>query len=110
MKYSGTNLTKEMKDLYTENQKLLLNEIKDINKLKDMNYFVYSADMGGENYQTITYPDKKALVIGNEGKGISRIIEENSDVIVSIPMKGSINSLNASTSAGILIYGMSRND
>ena len=36
MKYSGTNLTKEMKDLYTENQKLLLNEIKDINKLKDI--------------------------------------------------------------------------
>jgi len=75
-----------------------------------MNYFIYAADMDGENYQTISYADKKVLIIGNEGKGISRIVEENSDFIVSIPMKGSINSLNASTSAGILIYGMSRND
>lgn len=89
---------------------MVSNLVNAINKLKDMNYFVYAADMGGENYQTITYPAKKALVIGNEGKGISRLVEENSDFVVSIPMKGSINSLNASTSAGILIYGMSRND
>lgn len=89
---------------------MVSNLVNAINKLKEMNYFVYAADMGGENYQTITYPVKKALIIGNEGKGISRIVEENSDFIVSIPMKGSINSLNASTSAGILIYGMSRND
>lgn len=89
---------------------MVSNLVNAINKLKEMNYFVYAADMGGENYQTITYPKKKALIIGNEGKGISRIVEENSDFIVSIPMKGSINSLNASTSAGILIYGMNRND
>ena len=89
---------------------MVSNLVNAINKLKEMNYFVYAADMGGENYQTLTYPTKKALVIGNEGKGISRIVLENSDVVVSIPMKGSINSLNASTSAGILIYGMSRND
>jgi len=89
---------------------MVSNLVNAINKLKDMNYFVYAADMGGENYQSITYPKKKALVIGNEGKGISRLVEENCDFVVSIPMKGSINSLNASTSAGILIYGMSRND
>ncbi|MBE6156151.1 MAG: 23S rRNA (guanosine(2251)-2'-O)-methyltransferase RlmB [Firmicutes bacterium] len=89
---------------------MVSNLVNAINKLKDMNYFIYAADMGGENYQTITYPKKKALIIGNEGKGISRIVEENSDFIVSIPMKGSINSLNASTSAGILIYGMNKND
>jgi len=88
---------------------MVSNLVNAINKLKEMNYFVYAADMDGENYQKLTYPNKKALVIGNEGKGISRIVLENSDVIVSIPMKGSINSLNASTSAGILIYGM-RND
>ena len=89
---------------------MVSNLVNAINKLKDMNYFVYAADMGGENYQSITYPKKKALVIGNEGKGISRLVEENCDFVVSIPMKGSINSLNASTSAGILIYGMNRND
>jgi len=89
---------------------MVSNLVNAINKLKDMNYFVYAADMGGENYQSITYPKKKALVIGNEGKGISRLVEENCDFVVSIPMKGSINSLNASTSAGILIYGMNKND
>lgn len=89
---------------------MVSNLVNAINKLKDMNYFIYAADMDGENYQKISYAPKKALVIGNEGKGISKIVLDNSDVVVSIPMQGSINSLNASTSAGILIYGMNRND
>lgn len=89
---------------------LVSNLVNAINKLKEMNYFIYAADMIGEDYQTIKYPEKKVLIIGNEGKGISRLVLDNSDVVVSIPMKGSINSLNASTSAGILIYGMIRND
>ena len=49
---------------------------------------------------------KKVLVIGSEGFGVSRLIRETSDEIISIPMLGQINSLNASVSAGILIYGM----
>lgn len=89
---------------------MVSNLVNAINKLKDDGYFVYAADMDGENYQELSFSSKKALVIGNEGKGISKIVRDNSDVIVSIPMKGSINSLNASTSAGILIYGMNRND
>lgn len=79
-----------------------------INKLKKENFFVYGADMDGDNYLDVDYADKKVLVIGNEGKGISPIVSENCDEIVSIPMKGNINSLNASVSAGILIYGMNR--
>lgn len=89
---------------------MVSNLVNAINKLKEMNYFIYSADMNGDSYQELSYPLKKVLIIGNEGKGISRLVRENSDVVVSIPMKGEINSLNASTSAGILIYGMSRND
>jgi len=89
---------------------MVSNLVNAINKLKEMNYFVYGADMDGENYQKLDFSGKKALVIGNEGNGISKIVLNNCDVIVSIPMKGSINSLNASTSAGILIYGMNRND
>lgn len=89
---------------------MVSNLVNAINRLKEMNYFIYSADMNGDNYQELSYPLKKVLIIGNEGKGISRLVRENSDVVVSIPMKGEINSLNASTSAGILIYGMSRND
>ena len=79
-----------------------------INKLKKENFFIYGADMDGVNYLEEDYADKKVLVIGNEGKGISPIVSENCDEIISIPMKGNINSLNASVSAGILIYGMNK--
>jgi 23S rRNA (guanosine2251-2'-O)-methyltransferase len=47
-----------------------------------------------------------ALIIGSEGDGVSNIVKKNSDVVVSLPMKGKINSLNASVSAGILLYEM----
>ena len=89
---------------------MVSNLVNAIKKLQKMNYFVYAADMDGEDYRTISYSDKKVLVIGNEGNGISNVVRDNSDVIVSIPMKGNINSLNAGVSAGILLYGMSRND
>lgn len=81
-----------------------------IEKLKKNNFFVYGADMDGKNYKTYDFSGKKVLIIGNEGKGISPIISENCDEIISIPMKGNINSLNASVSAGILIYGMKNNE
>lgn len=79
-----------------------------IKKLQNNLFFVYGADMDGKPYNEVTYADKKVLVIGAEGDGISRIVKENCDLIISIPMKGKINSLNASVSAGILIYGMIR--
>lgn len=79
-----------------------------ITNLKKQNYFVYAADMDGKNYLDIDYAEKVVLVIGNEGSGISRLLRENADEIISIPMKGTINSLNASASAAILIYGMLR--
>ena len=85
---------------------MVSNLVNAITYLKEHGYFIYAASMEGEDYRSISYNDKKALVIGNEGKGISKIVKDNSDVIVSIPMKGELNSLNASVSAGILIYGM----
>ncbi len=85
---------------------MVSNLVNAITYLKEHGYFIYAASMEGEDYRKISYNDKKALVIGNEGKGISKIVKDNSDVIVSIPMKGELNSLNASVSAGILIYGM----
>lgn len=81
-----------------------------INKLKDNGFFVYGADMDGTNYNNGNFSGKKVLVIGNEGKGISPIVSSACDEIISIPMEGNINSLNASVSAGILIYGMKKND
>lgn len=77
-----------------------------INRLKKANYFIYSADMNGVNYSEVDYANKKVLIIGNEGHGVSKLIKENSDYIVSIPMYGKVNSLNASASAAILIYKM----
>ena len=73
--------------------------------LKNM-FCVYTADMDGLDYRRVDYADKKVLVIGAEGNGVSPIIRKNSDEIISIPMYGKINSLNASVSAAILIYGM----
>ncbi len=77
-----------------------------LRKLQKNMFFVYTADMDGIDYRKIDYADKKALVIGAEGSGVSPIVRKNSDEIISIPMYGKINSLNASVSAAILIYGM----
>lgn len=77
-----------------------------LRKLQKNMFFVYTADMDGLDYRSVDYADKKVLVIGAEGSGVSPIIRKNSDEIISIPMYGKINSLNASVSAAILIYGM----
>lgn len=79
-----------------------------IDKLKENGYWVYATDMDGENYTDVSYDAKTALVIGAEGSGISRLISEKSDFIISIPMTGKINSLNASVAAGIVIYEVVR--
>lgn len=77
-----------------------------IDKLKEMGFFIYGAEADGVNYKKENYDGKKCLVIGSEGKGISPIIRKSCDVIISLPMRGHINSLNASVAAGILIYEM----
>ena len=75
-----------------------------IKELKKRGFWLYGADMQGEDYCNVSYAPKTALVIGNEGTGLSRIVRESCDYIVSIPMRGKVNSLNASVAAGILIY------
>lgn len=82
----------------------VVNLTNTIKKLKELGYWVYSADMDGKDYRDIDYSGKTCLVIGSEGHGIKRIVGDNSDEIISLPMKGKINSLNASVAAGILIY------
>lgn len=85
---------------------LVNNLCEALKKLQKENYFVYSAFMEGDDYESIDYSGKKVLVIGNEGKGVSTIVENITDVKVSIPMNGKVNSLNASVAAGILIFKM----
>ena len=75
-----------------------------LDELKDRGVWIYGADMNGEDYTKCDLSGACAIVIGNEGKGISRLVRQKCDVIVSLPMKGKINSLNASVAAGILMY------
>ena len=82
------------------------NLVNVIKEFKDNGYFVYAADMDGENYKDISFSDKVLLIIGSEGNGVGRLVRDNSDVIVSIPQYGRVNSLNASVAAAILIYGI----
>lgn len=85
---------------------MVSNLVNTINKLKEDGYFIYCADMDGENYKKVNYASKKVLIVGSEGDGVSPIVKKNSDVVVSLPMVGKINSLNASVSAGVLLYEM----
>ena len=74
-----------------------------IKKLKENNYWIIGTDMLGQDYNKQDYNMDICLVIGNEGKGMSKIITNNCDFVVGIPMKGKINSLNASVSCGIIL-------
>lgn len=77
-----------------------------IDELKKRGVWVYGADMNGTNYADCDFSGAAALVIGNEGKGLGRLVREKCDEIVSLPMKGKIGSLNASVAAGVLMYAV----
>lgn len=74
-----------------------------INKLKNNGYWIVGSDMDGIEYTNVDYKIPICLVIGNEGHGMSKVVSNNCDYIVKIPMIGNINSLNASVSCGILL-------
>lgn len=72
--------------------------------LKEKGVWLYAADMEGEDYRKVNFSGPMALIVGAEGEGVSRLVLENSDYKVSLPMKGGVGSLNASVAAGILLY------
>ncbi len=80
------------------------NIVQTIKELKEKGFWIVGSDMQGTDYDKIDYRGKTAIIIGNEGNGMSRLVKENCDFIATIPMKGKTESLNASVSAGILIY------
>lgn len=82
----------------------VVNLTNTITKLKDLGFWVYGAEANGKNYSNIKFDTKTCLVIGSEGHGLKQIVTKNCDEIISLPMKGKINSLNASVACGILIY------
>lgn len=75
-----------------------------IDELKEKGVWVTGADMEGTLMYDIDFKGAIALVIGSEGNGLSRLVKEKCDLIASIPMKGEINSLNASVAAGVVMY------
>ena len=78
--------------------------VSTIKEMKKQGFWFFGTDMNGENYSKLDYKGKTALIIGNEGDGMSKLVKDSCDFIASIPMIGRINSLNASVAAGIIIY------
>lgn len=92
---------------------VLVSQVGNINeaikKLKAENIWVTGLEADGDqNYRTVDYRMPTALVIGSEGNGLSRLTRENCDYVVSIPMRGEINSLNASVAAAVAMYEILR--
>ncbi len=75
-----------------------------IEELKAAGVWVYAADMDGVNYKKQDFSGAAALVVGSEGRGVSRLVKQSCDVTVSLTMRGHITSLNASVAAGVLMY------
>ncbi|UTC65437.1 23S rRNA (guanosine(2251)-2'-O)-methyltransferase RlmB [Treponema sp. OMZ 788] len=84
------------------------NLVRTVEMLKKEGFWIYGADAGGKPLPDLKFPKKTALIMGSEGKGMSRLVEETCDEIVSIPTKGKLDSLNVSVAAGILLYEISR--
>ena len=80
------------------------NIVQSIEYLKKNGYWVIGTDMDGTDYKKIDYTGKIVIVVGNEGSGMSRLVKESCDFIASIPMKGTVNSLNASVATAIILF------
>lgn len=86
------------------------NLVNTIKELKKEGYWIVGAEASEKstNFWSVDYNMKVCLVVGSEGKGVSRLVKDNCDFLVEIPMWGEVNSLNASVSCGILIYEIRR--
>lgn len=88
---------------------VVTNLTRALEKLKDNGFWVYAADMNGSSSYEEKFSSRSVLVMGSEGSGISSLVRKNSDYVVSIPMRGHIDSLNVSVAAGILMYQYRKN-
>jgi 23S rRNA (guanosine2251-2'-O)-methyltransferase len=86
--------------------------VKNLNRsveaLKQEGFWVYSAEMDGTSLYKTDFAQKSCIILGSEGKGVSRLLSEKSDHKISIPMQGHIDSLNVSVAAGIILYEFRR--
>ncbi|SKA96011.1 23S rRNA (guanosine2251-2'-O)-methyltransferase [Caloramator quimbayensis] len=79
-----------------------------LRELKEKGLWIIGTDMNGDTCYKTNLKGPVGIVVGSEGKGISRLVKDNCDIVVSIPVKGEINSLNASVAAGIIMYEVLR--
>ena len=84
------------------------NVTETLKALKKRGVWVYGLDMDGERYDRVDLTGPAALVVGAEGNGIGRLVRQECDVVVSLPMRGKISSLNASVACGVLLYEAAR--
>ena len=77
-------------------------------ELKERGFWIYAADMGGEDYCEIAYSQSVAIVLGSEGFGISRLVKEKCDIVASIPLYGNVNSMNVSCAAAVILAEAAR--
>ena len=87
---------------------LVTNLKEAIKELKNKNIWVYAAETGGENIYQKNLNQPIAIIIGSEGKGVKKSIIDNCDGVISLPLKGKVNSLNASVACGIVIFEILR--
>ncbi len=79
-----------------------------LKEMKQRGLWIYGLDMDGEDWCATDLTGAMALVVGSEGRGVSRLVRENCDFVLSLPMSGQINSLNASVACGIVLYEAAR--
>ena len=84
------------------------NLVRTIEELKEKGIWFVCADMGGESMYRLNLTGPIGMIVGNEGEGVSRLVREACDFTASIPMKGDIDSLNASVAAGVLAFEVVR--
>ena len=85
------------------------NLVNTIKFLKKKGFWIVGTDMKGTNYDEIDYKGNTCIIVGNEGKGMSRLVHDNCDFIACIPMNGSVNSLNASVATAIIVFEAVKN-
>ena len=79
-----------------------------VSELKERGFWIYAADMDGTPYYNADLRGRVALILGSEGNGIRRLLKENADFVLSIPMYGRVNSLNVSAAAAVLLFEAAR--
>ncbi|MBP5359353.1 MAG: 23S rRNA (guanosine(2251)-2'-O)-methyltransferase RlmB [Treponema sp.] len=83
---------------------VVTNLVRSVQMLKDAGFWIYGADAGGQSLAETEFATRTCIVMGSEGHGMSRLLAENCDAIVSIPTCGKVDSLNVSVAAGVLLY------